>query len=299
MSNEYPVLFLANQCTHSQRLMHHHASELSKCPRIVVYDRKDKNIKRKQEAMYYIRQYNVLQFPTLIFADGSRLTTARGIQADLTESIQVLAEQPLIPRLQDKASQHHQISGNAYQQHHTEDGRINLSDPTIQTSAFGDWPTLEQPQQQQNGNSSSMYHHSPQEQQLLQEEPDQPRQISGSTNDGRQHRLAPLSYNPQDRWTKSKHGSEAIGTSSDVDTSAAGAGSTTMMGSTDAPMHDEEQENLGQWPTSRKVQGLTGNGNKTMDTHRFLSDRANKNQSMQGAQMQLGQNVADPVPCFK
>ena len=292
---QFPILFLANQCVYSQQLMRHNAHELSKCPRIIVYDRKDKDQKRKRDALFYIHQYHVAQFPTLIFADGSRLTTARGIQSDLKDSMTVLAEQPRIPRLQDNQVSHRERTLGCNQQP-PDDGRINLHDPNVKTSAFGAWPTLnpQQANETKTDPSSQMYASSREQPQ----QHDTSYTVDHPTTPNSHNGLQPLSYNAQNKWKTNQHGSEAIGTSSDVDTSAAGAGSATMMGATEAPTHDEEQESLGQWPTSRKVQGLTGNGNKTMDTHRFLTERASRNQNMQGAQMQLGQNVADPVPCY-
>lgn len=278
----FPKLFLADQCPHSHQLWKKYSRQLSECPAIYVYSRRDKNQKRVKETSIAIARYGVKQFPTLVFADGTRLESSLQIERDLTESIEIINDKPLIPRYQDHPPEQH----SRPQQNMTFDpnANIDLHDRSIQQSMIGDWPKEGEVQQPQQYPPQQPY---PQEPSY-----NEPQYQQQPPQDSRLKAFNALGSN----LPPTGGACEGIGTSADVDTSAAGAGSSTSMMPTNASFNDEEGEAIGDWPTSRKVNGLTGRGHQNIDS--FHAGRASQQQSMQNMNMHLGQVVADPVPGF-
>ena len=295
-SSAFPKLFLADQCPHSHQLWKAHSKQLSQCPTIYVFNRQDRNAKRRSETILAIKYNSIRQFPTLLFADGTRLTTKLQIERDLMESIEVLNDKPLIPRFQD-APENIPTQGPLDPQ-----AQISLTDKTIQQSLIGDWPSaddgqISQQQQrmpnyfQQNEPQMNQYNNKYAPQQQPQQLPYQQQQAQPQQSQIRPMNATNTTGLPEDGQNGQRIG---IGASSDVDTSAAGAGSSTSMAFTNNATNDEDFEYIGDWPTSRKVNGLTGRGNQNIDT--FLSTKSAQNNNMQNMRMNLGQVVAEPVP---
>ena len=280
----YPKLFLAHQCPHSHQLWKKYTRQLSECAAIYVYSRKDGNARRAKETKAAITQYGIRQFPTLIFADGTRLETSRQIEEDLNESLQIINDKPLIPRYQDQPVEQQQTRPSS--QGFDANANIDLHDRTIQQSMIGDWPKQGEVQQQQQYPQQGFT------QESSYTDPHQSYQQQQPPQDGHLKAFNALGSNLPATGSKC----EGIGTSADVDTSAAGAGSSTSMMPTNVSFNDEEGEAIGDWPTSRKVNGLTGRGQQNIDT--FHAGRASQHQNMQNMNMQFGQVVADPVPGF-
>lgn len=290
----FPKLFLADQCPHSQRLWVKYSKQLSECPAIYVFSRKDRNAKRVKETSLAIGHHRVKQFPTILFADGTRLQSSQQIEQDLMESLQTINDKPLIPRYQDHPQQE-QPPRAGYGD--DPNATFNLHDRTIQQSMIGSWPSGDDVQINQQQQRFPNYHQ--------QQEPHFDAQQQYMTSPSA-HQVPPQQQ-PTDGRLKAFNaigsnlpptgaGCEGIGTSADVDTSAAGAGSSTSMMPTNVPSNDEDYESIGDWPTSSKVNGLTGRGNRNIES--FHAGRASQHQNVQNMNMHLGQVVSDPVPGF-
>ena len=292
---QYPILFIGNACKESRKLMQTCGKDLSQCPTVLVFDRKDKNQKRRTITLNAIDYFKVTRLPTLIFKDGSRAETRLSIQQEVAEMSLVAQEQstPLIPRIQDTAN--NKPSGNvAPQMQYNEYGQLDMRNPNLKTSMMGDWPSMEGPQQQ-NQNEAPAGQYAPQDMmapQGMQQSAPAMSAPPGSNGAG----IQPLSYTnaPSD----GVNGQEAIGATADVDPSASGAGSATSLRPRHVQSFDEEQEEIGQWPSRRRVNGLTGRKNQAMDTHAYLANKSSQNQMLGGQQMQMGQLVSEPVAYY-
>lgn len=287
-STAFPKLFLGDHCPHSHELWRRFAKQLSACPAVYVFNRQDKNRKRQQETLLAIRYHAIKQFPTLLFADGTRLESKVQIERDLMDSIEVVNEKPLIPRFQDQCKDEATPRAKATVSNGLNpDGSVNLADRNVQQSLLGDWPSNDDRQQQAQQQSQCSGYGQYQEQVAAPPTPAPQMQAPSGGGQVQAMNASTVQLKPGMQ--------EGIGTSADVDTSAAGAGSSTMLGSTCSPSNDQEFESIGDWPTARKVNGLTGRGNQNIDTHAFLSNRSVQNQSMQNINMDLGQVVSEPV----
>lgn len=306
----YPVLFVGNRCKESRKLMQKWGQQLSRCPTILIYDRRDVNTRRRRHTVAAMQTFKVTRFPTLVFADGSRLDTRLSIEQDLVESTNlVTAEQPLVPRIQDAAPQPsdpRSLGAGPAQPLAAPalkiTDEINLHDPRLKTSMMGSWPTQDSHPNRAAENmdprgGSTMQHGGGGPAPVMLAGPSLDFVQDGAHGQAIGGAISPLSYtNNMDMRDAS--GREAIGASSDIDPSAPATGTGTSLRPNYAPTYDEEQEQIGQWPSRGRVNGLTGRGNKPMDTHTYLADRATRNNQLQGTQMQMGQVVSDPVPCY-
>ncbi len=263
MSN---VLFIAEGCTHSSKLVKEFGTCLKGvCDRIYYYAPRDSIVKRKKMTLNAIEYHQIKRFPTLIWESSKRIVGEQTISNALREACQ-LVENPQFTNLKpdrDLPPQDRVIGNQPKSSISAPFSTQGAAGHVVDTASLGQWPSLDQQQP-----SSSSQHQAPQQYNNRQQQQQQQQQAQFSQYPTQQQQQTQSSgggvtgltigYDPhmqQQQKGSGGGGLHGIGMGSLI-----GADETEMAQQNEAQYAQQQGENVGNWPTQKKVQGLTGSG---------------------------------------
>ncbi len=276
MSN---VLFLAEGCQHSQRLISIHGRMLQEvCDRIYHYNPKEGSTKRKKATITAIEYHRIQQFPTLIWESKRRLKSERLITRALNEALQQQPEMQVtnlkdhesdattnLPNYQPSVEQQRMIGqGN---QAVTNGGPIDhtsLRTAKVNTAELGAWPSADTAGNSQQAQQEVQRQQTQQEYGLGGQQ--FPKQYSPNTAPGTSFSqeanggVQGLQSGHDPHYEVNTGGYHGIGMGSMVGASETDMASNIELHRNSNSRHGQEQELVGDWPTNRRVRGLTGAG---------------------------------------
>ncbi len=266
MSN---VLFIAEGCTHSNKLVKEFGTCLKGvCDRIYYYAPRDHVVKRKKMTLNAIEYHQIKRFPTLIWESNKRIVGEQTISNALREACQ-LVENPQFTNLKPDRDVPPQdrVIGNQPKSSLSTPFSTQSAAGHVDTASLGQWPSLDQqqpvsqnqaPQQYNRGRQQPPQQHCQQQAQSSQYPAQQ--QANGGLGGGGVTGLT-TGYDPHMQQHQSPQqgagggGLHGIGMGSLV-----GADETEIAQQNEARYAQQQGEDVGDWPTQKKVQGLTGSG---------------------------------------
>lgn len=301
------VLFIAEGCRYSRELMNNYGECLTRISdRIFYFDAKDKNTKRKRITQSAIEYHQIKQFPSLVCENGTILQSANSIATAIQELCQVTAHPA---NTSVKPDVNGNVKMNTTLQHHGASQDL---------SHLGMWPSQDQPagppdprqmQGQQQGQGyppQGQQGYPPQHGQQgypsqgqHQGYPPQQQQQGYPQQGAQQQQQGLTGYDPYDYQNDNGQGGyQGIGTGGMV-----GAGEMNMAAPNDNG-NTADTAIIGQWPTSKKVNGLTGSngvtgGGQRERTNQVYQQKGQMNQQQTGMMMNnYGQPVAQAYQMY-
>lgn len=280
MSN---VLFVAEGCPYSQRLIHAHGKMLQEvCDRIYYYNSKEGSTKRKKATTTAMEYHKIQQFPTLIWEGRRVLKSERLITRALDEALQRQPEMQVtnLKQTQEGGGGGGGAVGQADMMQHrmTGDGQLgpgngepidhtSLRTAKVNTAELGAWPVYDagcdprrQQEAQQEMRQQIQQEYGPGGQQrqphsIQSQQPQPPQRGAGGGNNVQGLQIG---HDPHNEGTTG--GYHGIGMGNMVGASETDLASNVDLRHNANSSHGQEQEMVGAWPTNRRVRGLTGAG---------------------------------------